>query len=126
MDEDRQEELEKKYCYYRKFNRASGTYGAPDFSLEYLLFRLSTELCEYCGDCNDMYFDRVNRRKAYMADNIIVVCRRCLYLRSWGGDNFGWLPHDVMLEIGEILKKDRKKSNNTTMVEKKPVPGTDL
>jgi len=97
-------ELQKtkdKYRAYKatdkKFNR-----GAPDFTLDEFLNRLSNAKCVYCGTTEKLGLDRIDNSKGHTLENTLPCCELCNRVR---GNSF---TVKEMKLIGIAIKVVRK------------------
>lgn len=90
----------RKYYKYRQFDRKKG-YRGMAMGVREFCKKLADSCCYYCGDVDDIGFDRISNSDGHNENNTVICCRLCNMTR---GDRF---TVEQMKKLGIIIKTFR-------------------
>lgn len=93
----KKDKVSKMLSSYRLKDKKKGRENNIDFNWAFEI--ISNSKCFYCGDTENIGFDRIDNSKGHTKDNVVPCCYICNTVRS---NNFSF---DEMKILGETIKE---------------------
>lgn len=97
----------KMVSAYKHKDKTLGFENTCDIDIDWMINKIITQKCTYCGDTKRIGCDRIDNAKPHTKDNVVPCCYECNCARN---NNF---THEEMFILGNTIKQIKEQRNKT-------------